>query len=448
MNAVHEFDNYKTPYMLKQTIALLVVVIAACIFITCKQANGHHTESHVLVSKYARPLTNVHFDVSPERLQRGKYLVNGVLRCFHCHAEADTTKAGWPPMEDRLGSGRLLFKTDSTHLYAPNISPDKETGAGNWTDDMFARALRNGIGHDGRALIAMPWWIYTDMSDEDLASVVVYLRSLPAINNTIPPRLLSLQEEKALQNEPRDTKVKSVPQPDTSTVLAKGRYLVTIGECEGCHTAWYKRNPGFFGGGNVIANDDTDSVIVSANISPDVTGIGAWDDETFIRIMRKGKGGILHHSMPWREFGNISDVDLKAILAALKTLTPVEHRIANGLKPTLCPICGEKHGYGDQNKRKPIVPVAFNKNLYPGFAGNYGDPKHDATMIISAKDKKLWISVKELEGSPAMELIPIADDKFKADSFPSAVKFVKNNSGKATALIMYDLTTDTLLRTD
>lgn len=434
--------------MLKQTIALLIVIIAACIFITCKEANGHHTESRVLVSKYARPLTNVHFEYSAERLQRGKYLVNGVLRCFHCHADADTTKAGWPRIENRLGSGRLFYKTDTTYLYAPNISSDKETGAGNWTDDMFARTLRSGIGHDGRALTAMPWWIYKDMCDEDLASVIVYLRSLPAIKNKIPQRLLSVEEEHALQNEPRETQIIKVAQPDTFTVLAKGRYLITIGECEGCHTAWYKRNPGFFGGGNLIANEGTDSVIASANISPDITGVGTWDDETFIRVIREGKGGTLHRSMPWREFGNISDADLKAILVALKTLTPVEHRIANGLKPTLCPVCGEKHGYGDQNKKKAVVPVAFNTGLYPGYAGNYGDPKHDATMIVSAKDKKLWINIKEFPGFPNMELIPIADDKFKADSFPSAVKFVRDKSNKATALILYDLTTDTLLRTD
>lgn len=448
MNAAYVFENYKTLYMLKQTIALLLVVIAACIFITCKQANGHHTESHVLVSKYARPLTNVHFAYSAERLQRGKYLVNGVLRCFHCHADADTTKAGWPPIEDRLGSGRLFYKTDSTYLYAPNISSDKETGAGNWTDDMFARTLRSGIGHDGRALTAMPWWIYKDMCDEDLASVIVYLRSLPAVKNEIPPRLLSVEEEKQLQNEPRNTQIIKVAQPDTSTVLARGRYMITIGECEGCHTAWYKRNPGFFGGGNMIANEGTDSVIASANISPDITGVGGWDDETFIRIMKNGKGGTLHHSMPWREFGNISDNDLKAILAALKTLTPVEHHIANGLKPTLCEVCGQMHGYGDHNKIKPIIPVSFNVDLYPGYAGNYVFPEHDATMIISAKDKKLWIRVKELERMPPLELIPVADNKFQADGFPSAVKFVKDKSNKATGLIIYDLSADTLLRTD
>jgi hypothetical protein len=434
--------------MLKQVIVMLAIVVAAGIFVTCTQVKADKAKSSVLVSKYARPLTDAKFVSTPQRLARGKYLVNGVLRCFHCHAEADTTKAGWPPLENRLGSGKIFEQTDSTYLYAPNISPDKETGAGTWTDDMFARVLRNGIGHDGRALYAMPWWIYKRLSDEDLASVIVYLRSIPAVKNKLPQRLLSAGAEIGLQNEPRPMEITSVPQPDTSTLLAKGRYLVTIGECEGCHTAWYKRNPGFFGGGNVIANDGTDSAIVSANISSDITGIGGWDDETFIRVIRTGKNGATHHSMPWREFANISDADLRAIFAALKQLTPVEHHIVNGLKPTPCEVCGQMHGYGDHNKSKPLVAVPFNTDLYPSFAGTYPVPKLDGTLIISAKDKKLWLSVKEFVGMPPMELIPIAGDKFKADPFPSALKFVQNKSGKTTGMIIYDLATDTLSRTE
>ena len=66
------------------------------------------------------------------------------------------------------------------HIVAPNISLDAETGAGNWTDDMLARAIREGIGHDGRALFPlMPYQDFASLSDEDLASIIVYLRSLP-----------------------------------------------------------------------------------------------------------------------------------------------------------------------------------------------------------------------------------------------------------------------------
>ncbi len=70
---------------------------------------------------------------------------------------------------------------------ASNLTPDPETGAGSWTDDQLARAIREGVGHDGRALFPiMPYQRYRNMSDEDLASVVVYLRSLPAVHNRLP----------------------------------------------------------------------------------------------------------------------------------------------------------------------------------------------------------------------------------------------------------------------
>jgi len=341
----------KKPFNMRRTslvTALLIVMIV--LFIKFGQTKSQEQEkmpemaSTAVVSKYARPLTDVKFESTQARLERGKYLANGVLRCFHCHAAVDSSKPGYPYLEDKLGGGRLIYKTDSTHLYAPNISPDKETGAGNWTDDMLARAIRNGIGHDGRALTYMPFWTFAEMTDEDLASLVVYLRSIPPINNKLPARVLRKEREKQFQEEERSMEVITVAQPDTSTLLARGRYLVTIGECEGCHTAWYARNPGFFGGGNPIANDDTDSVIVSANISSDVTGVGGWDDETFIRIMRTGKAGSLHSSMPWVAFRNISDADLSAMLAALKSPPPVKHQLVNSPKAKSRSVCGLKPG--------------------------------------------------------------------------------------------------------
>jgi hypothetical protein len=66
-------------------------------------------------------------------------------------------------------------------IVAPNITPDRETGAGNWTDDMLARAIREGIGHDDRALFPGMWYeSFAMLSYEDLAAVIVYLRSIPA----------------------------------------------------------------------------------------------------------------------------------------------------------------------------------------------------------------------------------------------------------------------------
>lgn len=392
-------------------------------------------DSTVLVSKYARPLNSYHIESTNKRVTRGRYLVTSVLGCFLCHTELDSSKPGWPPLENRLGSGRLVYRDDSINFYAPNLTSDKETGAGTWTDDMFIRALRNGIGHDGRALTSMPWWTYRLLSDEDLFSVICYIRTLSPIKNKLPVRRIGLSNELELQNEPRSVEVIKVGEPHTSTALEKGRYLVTVGECIGCHTAWYERNPGYWGGGNPVANKKTDSIIVSANISSDASGIGTWDDQTFIRVIRTGKNGTLHHSMPWIVFRNMNDDHLKAVFAALKTTFPVEHHIVNGMKPSLCQVCGEKHGYGDHNKLSPVKPVAFNTKTYPAYEGIYADNDRD-TVIVTLKDKKLWAVVG---GAKPVELIPVGDNKFSGSRLPSPIRFISDARGRITGCVDYAL---------
>src|ERR1051326_6727892 len=109
--------------MRKQILVTTILFSLIIFFVTCQQTKTRDTiVSPVLISKFARPLTNIKFTSSPSRLQRGAYLVNGVLRCFYCHSETDVTKPGHPPFEDKSGGGRLFSKSDSTHLYAPNIS--------------------------------------------------------------------------------------------------------------------------------------------------------------------------------------------------------------------------------------------------------------------------------------------------------------------------------------
>ena len=89
--------------------------------------------------------------------ERGKYLANAVAICFHCHSERDWQHSpGGLPASGRLGGGRVLHP--GFRLTFPNITPDRETGAGAWSDEDFYRALTQGIGHDGRTLyIEMPY---------------------------------------------------------------------------------------------------------------------------------------------------------------------------------------------------------------------------------------------------------------------------------------------------
>jgi hypothetical protein len=91
-----------------------------------------------------RPLTNVRYEPTQARLERGRYLSEGVLQCFVCHTDRDGTKPGAPPVAEMKGAGHI-WGTDNPGVVAPNLTPDKETGTGNWTDDMLGRAIREGI---------------------------------------------------------------------------------------------------------------------------------------------------------------------------------------------------------------------------------------------------------------------------------------------------------------
>src|SRR6185503_6165111 len=154
------------------TLIVLVVLIAVGISLTIGW--------RPILGPKTRSLNDRRFEATPARLERGKYLVTAVAGCLGCHTDADWTKPGAPPLEAKLGSGHVWTDQQLPWLVAPNITSDKETGAGNWSDDTLARAIREGIGHDGRTLFPlMPYQKYRQMSDEDLASIIVYLRTLP-----------------------------------------------------------------------------------------------------------------------------------------------------------------------------------------------------------------------------------------------------------------------------
>ncbi|HEX7373985.1 MAG TPA: cytochrome c, partial [Steroidobacteraceae bacterium] len=187
----------------------------------------------------ARSLTDRTFAVTTERLERGQYLSEHLLQCFVCHSERDWNRPGAPPVAARKGAGLVLSHQGERWVVAPNITPDVETGAWGWTDDMLARAIREGIGHDGRALYWGMWYqSFAALSDEDLAAVVVYLRSIPAVRNVLPKTVLPPDEaaENAANPAPITEPVNGPPPDD---VLARGRYLVNLADCAGCHTSWY-----------------------------------------------------------------------------------------------------------------------------------------------------------------------------------------------------------------
>jgi hypothetical protein len=186
-----------------------------------------------------------------------------------------------------------------------------------------------------------------------LASVVVYLRSLPPVHNPLPKTEIIFPLKYIMRNFPEPL---TVPVPDRtfSSPEKRGEYLTQWIGCPGCHTpvgADHNSVPGMeFGGGQVF--EGPWGKVASANLTPAPAGIPYYDQALFVRTIRTGFVGSrpLNPLMPWSIFRNMTDDDLDAIFAYLKTLKPVSHRVDNSMKATLCPLDGAMHGAGDQNR--------------------------------------------------------------------------------------------------
>ena len=300
----------------------------------------------------ARSLSNRSFERTPPRHARGQYLYDGVMACDYCHAPYDTKTRGWPPLPGKAGSGLQYSTSSNPRTVAPNITADRETGAGTWTDDMLARAIREGIRHDGRVLDPhMPYEWYRAMSDEDLASLIVYIRSLSPVRNVLPR--MEIPEQFRNTVRPRALH-EAVPMPDSSSPAKRGEYLVRLAHCSECHTPGpvYRLNRDLeFGGGTTVDNEEGQK-IACPNITPDPSGISYYDEAMFVAAIRTGTvGGArkLSAVMPWWFFRRMSDDDLKAIFAYLRTLRPVRHRVDNTEPISHCKVCGLSHGAGALN---------------------------------------------------------------------------------------------------
>jgi mono/diheme cytochrome c family protein len=277
------------------------------------------------------------------------------------------------PIESKLGAGDIL--NEKTRLVAPNITPDHETGAGRWTDDQLVRAIRQGIGHDGRRLsVAMPYPTLSILTDEDVHAIVAYVRSLPPVRNALP-KWIPVRVAELPQSPPRSPATPS----DLGTRKGRGAYLVHLARCVHCHSPrpamgseQLHRRDLEFGGGRRFetkryfdeldddpvrppadaARLDPPSFVTSPNITPDPSGILYFDEAIFIQTIRTGRvAGIrpLSRAMLWFEFRKLTDDDLGAIFEFLRSVPPVHHRVNNADRPTYCPRCGRRHGLGELN---------------------------------------------------------------------------------------------------
>jgi hypothetical protein len=333
----------------KKVVLVTAILLAAFIVLAITLTIGWRP----FIGPKSRPVTARHFERTPQRTERGRYIFHHLAACADCHSQHDISKHGVPVLPGTEGSGEVMpFDDLPGRVVAPNLTPDPQTGSGSWTDDQLARAIREGIGHDGRALFPMmPYGLYSQMSDEDLASVVVYVRSLPPVVHALPKTEIIFPVKYLIRSAPEPV-TSSVSSPNLSDQVEKGRYLTRMAGCGDCHTPRIQGRsiPGMdFSGGNFMKGEWGSAA--TANLTQDPSGISYYNEALFIQALRTGYVGArpLSSIMPFEFYQGLTDDDLKAIYAYLRTVTPVKHVVDNGEPPTYCKLCRNTHGGGEKN---------------------------------------------------------------------------------------------------
>ena len=293
--------------------------------------------------KSEEPQANNKEDSLKKVIARGEYLANHVTPCIDCHSKRDFTKFSGPVIPGTEGMGGEVFDNKLEDdipgvVYSRNITPDPETGIGSWTDDEILKAMTQGINKNGDTLFPlMPYVHFNHMAKDDLLAIIAYLRTLKPIKNKVPDRHLMIPVSMAYPKPALQPSVDGNMKPSESDQVKYGEYLVNSAVCSDCHTPMVKGQYDFsrmFAGGNTF-NVGTFKV-TTANITPDsATGIGTWNEERFINkfsVCREEKGynydpGKQNTIMPIVAYAGMTDSDLKAIFAYLRTVKPVSNKI-------------------------------------------------------------------------------------------------------------------------
>jgi len=257
-------------------------------------------------------------------IERGQYLVDGLAACGNCHTPRNPDNTFQDGMY--LAGGFEFNEMPAFHAYARNITPDNETGIGDWTLEEIVIALREGHTPENETIgPPMPMASYNLLSDEDAMSIAMYLKSIPAVRNEIP---------EAVYNIPKFSPgpAPGGPTPPTTDPVVYGQYLTIVAHCFECHTPTDDTGAPDMtrmgAGGFAIQALPNGEFVRTANITP--AAIGDWSDEALRRALTDGvsqNGHILFPIMPSAFFHNATAEDIDAIIAYLRTIPAVENDV-------------------------------------------------------------------------------------------------------------------------
>lgn len=271
-------------------LVLLIVLAAAAVYVLSSLA---------IRKRYDFPDSTVRAATDSASLAWGRHLVEAIGKCQECH-DADL---GGKVLVDAPAFGRLA---------ATNLTAGRGGIAG-YTDADFERAIRHGVGRDGRPLVFMPSEAFAPMTDEDLAALIGHLRTFSPVDREHPaPRVGPVARALYLAGNFPLLPVEIIdhdgprPAPTPGVTVAYGRYLATIGGCRSCH--------GLSLAGD--ANPDAPAITVGR--------LGHWTEEDFFRALREGRrpdGSVIDPGkMPWVRSGLMTDDETRAVWTYIRSL--------------------------------------------------------------------------------------------------------------------------------
>lgn len=257
------------------------------------------------------PLAGVDLQaVALERaIANGQHLVQSRVGCSGCH-------------DKDFGGGVIIDAPFLGHWAAPNLTAGKGSVTLEYTASDWDHAVRHGLRRAGRSS-SMPAIEFANLSDHELSDIVAYIRSMPPVDRD-PGRVkfgpvfsfvMAFDSSALLAFNVDHQKAHPVEPPVSAPTAEYGEHIVQV--CRGCHGANLS--------GGKIRGDPNMPIV--ANLTPHETGLKDWTEEDFIRALREGKrkdGRQLSGYMPWKAYGQMSDAELKAIWAYLRTVPPVE----------------------------------------------------------------------------------------------------------------------------
>jgi len=263
-----------------------------------------------------------------ERIEKGEYLATNLMLCTHCHSKIDKSFFGGKIEPASLGAGGEEWNEWFGIVYGANITP---FALRDWTDGEIAQAITEGVHKDGSALFPiMPYGSYRTMAEEDLYSVIAFIRTLKPVSGAGYTKKLKFPFKYIERTLPRpyEPKVK----PSINNAVEYGRYLGEMGDCIRCHTPFDKKGVSnmelLLAGGNEMQVSESVKII-TPNISPDDEfGIGSWSKEDFIDRFKEYEEFELSEPenntvMPWSYFAGLSEEDLSAIFDFIQSVPPI-----------------------------------------------------------------------------------------------------------------------------